>query len=125
MIDPLNVIPKYGTDALRMGLIIGNTPGTDLSLSEDKIKGYKHFANKIWNASRFVLSNTENLKDVNNIIRNEEFIFKSIIQLFYHHHPVGGHSFGFPVYKQDNKNNNQTFLPFFHNILFIQPLNTS
>lgn len=51
---------KFGTDALRMGLVIGNTPGTSLALAEDKIKAYKHFANKIWNISRFVLSNTEN-----------------------------------------------------------------
>lgn len=59
IIDPLDMIKKYGADAARMSLIIGNTPGTDMNLSEDKIKGYKHFANKIWNATRFVLSNTE------------------------------------------------------------------
>lgn len=57
VINPLDLTAKYGTDALRMGLVIGNTPGTPLSLSEDKIKAYKHFANKIWNASRFVIEN--------------------------------------------------------------------
>lgn len=59
VIDPLTLTEKFGTDALRMGLVIGNTPGTSLALSEDKIKAYKHFANKIWNISRFVISNTE------------------------------------------------------------------
>lgn len=44
-----------GTDALRMSLVVGNTPGTDLALREDKVKGYKHFANKLWNIARFVL----------------------------------------------------------------------
>lgn len=57
VIDPLAVIETYGTDALRMALIIGNTPGNDIIISEDKIRGYRNFANKIWNASRFVLSN--------------------------------------------------------------------
>lgn len=61
IIDPLDMIKKYGADATRMSLIIGNTPGTDMNLSEDKIKGYKHFANKMWNATRFVLSNTEGM----------------------------------------------------------------
>ena len=63
VIDPLTLTDKFGTDALRMGLVIGNTPGTSLALSEDKIKAYKHFANKIWNISRFVLGNTENYSD--------------------------------------------------------------
>ena len=44
-----------------MGLVVGNTPGTDLSLSKDKIKGYKNFANKLWNITRFILSSTENI----------------------------------------------------------------
>ena len=57
VIDPLTFTEKYGTDAFRMGLVIGNTPGTSLSLSEDKIKAYKHFANKLWNITRFVLEN--------------------------------------------------------------------
>ncbi len=57
VINPLELTAKYGTDAFRMGLVTGNTPGTSLALSEDKIKAYKHFANKVWNASRFVLEN--------------------------------------------------------------------
>ncbi len=58
-LDPLEVTEKYGTDALRMALIVGNAPGNDFKLYDEKIKAYKHFANKIWNASRFVLSNTK------------------------------------------------------------------
>ena len=55
VIDPLDLISKYGTDALRMSMITGNTAGNDLSLSEEKVKGYRNFTNKIWNASRYIL----------------------------------------------------------------------
>ena len=58
-INPLDMTEKYGTDALRMALIIANPPGSDTSLSESRIKGYKNFANKIWNIARFILSNSE------------------------------------------------------------------
>jgi len=54
VLDPLDLIAKYGTDALRMALIVGSTPGQDLAVGESKIKGYRNFTNKIWNASRFV-----------------------------------------------------------------------
>lgn len=57
-IDPLTMIEKYGADATRLSLIIGAAPGNDLPLSENKIKGYKNFANKIWNISRFILTHT-------------------------------------------------------------------
>jgi valyl-tRNA synthetase len=57
--DPLEVTANYGADAARMALIVGNTPGTDMRISEDKIKGYKHFANKLWNITRFILEQTE------------------------------------------------------------------
>lgn len=57
--DPLDVTAKYGADAARMALLVGNTPGTDMRIAEDKIKGYKHFANKLWNIARFVLEQTE------------------------------------------------------------------
>ncbi|MDQ5882705.1 MAG: valyl-tRNA synthetase [Patescibacteria group bacterium] len=59
VIDPLAVVQTYGADALRLALIIGNTPGRDLVISEEKIKGYRNFTNKIWNASRFILMNLE------------------------------------------------------------------
>lgn len=56
VINPLDVAKTYGTDALRMALLVGNTPGQDMALSEDKIRAYKLFANKLWNIARFVLS---------------------------------------------------------------------
>ncbi|MDP3888812.1 MAG: valine--tRNA ligase [bacterium] len=59
ILDPLNLTEKYGTDALRMALVVGNAPGSDLSLSEDKVRGYRNFANKIWNAARFILDNQQ------------------------------------------------------------------
>lgn len=60
-IDPLDVAKDFGSDAGRMALVIGTAPGTDSKISNEKIKGYKHFANKIWNIARFVLSNTTEL----------------------------------------------------------------
>ncbi|MFZ2167898.1 MAG: valine--tRNA ligase, partial [Minisyncoccia bacterium] len=57
--DPLDVAAKFGADAARMALIVGNTPGTDMRMSEDKIKGYSRFANKLWNITRFVLDSTK------------------------------------------------------------------
>lgn len=62
VISPIDLSDKFGTDALRMGLIIGNTPGNDIALAEDKIKGYKHFSNKLWNITRFVLSSVGTAK---------------------------------------------------------------
>ncbi len=59
VVSPLELTAKYGTDALRMALIIGNTPGTSTALYEDKIKAYKLFANKLWNIARFTHANTE------------------------------------------------------------------
>lgn len=54
-LDPLDLIPKYGTDALRMALVVGSAPGQDIAVGESKIKGYRNFSNKIWNASRFTI----------------------------------------------------------------------
>ncbi|MFC1600128.1 valine--tRNA ligase [Patescibacteria group bacterium] len=58
-IDPLDMIEQYGTDALRLSMVIGSTPGNDLRLYEEKIAGYRNFVNKIWNASRFSLMNVK------------------------------------------------------------------
>ncbi len=58
-IDPLDMVEKYGADATRISLIVGATAGTDIRLSEDRIRGYRNFTNKLWNVSRFVLMNTE------------------------------------------------------------------
>lgn len=60
-IDPVEMTVKYGADATRLSLIMGTTPGTDLRLSEDRIRGYKHFANKLWNVARFVLTSLEDI----------------------------------------------------------------
>ncbi len=62
VIDPLDVTEQYGTDAVRFTLAIMAAPGTDISLSKDKMLSYRAFANKIWNATRFVLLNFENIQ---------------------------------------------------------------
>ncbi len=59
VINPLDITKLYGTDALRMGLVVGNAPGTDMNLDPDKINAYKKFANKLWNITRFILETTE------------------------------------------------------------------
>lgn len=64
-IDPLEMIEKYGTDAVRLSLIIGSSPGNDMRLYEEKIAGYRNFVNKIWNSARFALMNVEK-KDLEN-----------------------------------------------------------
>ncbi|MCR5746223.1 MAG: valine--tRNA ligase [Lachnospiraceae bacterium] len=58
-IDPLEVIDKYGADALRFMLITGNAPGNDMRFSYEKVEAARNFANKIWNASRFILMNMD------------------------------------------------------------------
>lgn len=73
--NPLDVIEKFGTDALRMALIIGTGPGNDSKLGDEKLKAYKHFGNKIWNATRFVLEKTADLEaDINIENLNEKDI---------------------------------------------------
>lgn len=62
-IDPMDMGAKYGTDALRMSQVIGTQPGADSKMSEEKIKAYQKFANKLWNITRFVLTSTEGLSD--------------------------------------------------------------
>jgi len=57
-IDPIEIIEKYGADALRMGLLVGTAIGNDIRFDESKVKGYKNFANKLWNITRFILTNT-------------------------------------------------------------------
>lgn len=59
VIDPLGVIDTYGTDALRFALIFSTSAGNDIPLAEDKIKGMKHFANKLWNIARYILGNID------------------------------------------------------------------
>ncbi|MFA4941622.1 MAG: valine--tRNA ligase [Patescibacteria group bacterium] len=71
-IDPIEVIDKFGTDAVRLALLIGNTPGNDTRIFEEKIAGYRNFANKLWNISRYIITNYE-LR-----ITNYKFDFKDL-----------------------------------------------
>ncbi|HOJ11264.1 MAG TPA: valine--tRNA ligase [Clostridiales bacterium] len=66
-IDPLEIIDQYGTDALRFALVIGISPGNDLRFSEEKIEAGRNFANKIWNAARFVLMNFDEELDFSKV----------------------------------------------------------
>jgi valyl-tRNA synthetase len=59
VIDPTVIIQKYGADALRLSVIFGAAPGSDIHIGEDKIRAMRNFANKIWNAARFILMNRE------------------------------------------------------------------
>jgi valyl-tRNA synthetase len=71
--DPLDMVEKYGADAARLALVIGAAPGNDLPLSEDKTRGYKHFANKIWNISRFIFTHTADMpEDTTGVQYSEE-----------------------------------------------------
>ena len=63
VLDPLEVTEKYGTDAVRFALAISAAPGTDIAFSEDKVESYRAFANKIWNAGRFILMNLQKMPE--------------------------------------------------------------
>lgn len=58
-IDPLKIIEKYGADALRITLVTGNAPGNDMRFYDERVEANRNFANKVWNASRFILMNME------------------------------------------------------------------
>lgn len=77
IIDPLDMIEKYGADATRLSLILGAAPGNDIKLSEDKVRGYKHFANKIWNISRFVLQSTEGVDQKTQYTEEDQKIWEA------------------------------------------------
>lgn len=104
IIDPLTMIEKYGADATRLSLIIGTAPGNDMKLSEDRVRGYRNFSTKIWNAARFVLMNykpsetppalsnedKKNLAELEQIKKNvtkyiEEFDFNHAGEILYHY----------------------------------------
>lgn len=61
VIDPLDTIASYGTDALRYSLVTGSTPGQDIPLSNEKIESNRNFANKLWNACRYIISNLDGI----------------------------------------------------------------
>ncbi|MDO5696099.1 MAG: valine--tRNA ligase [Eubacteriales bacterium] len=62
-IDPLEVIDRYGADALRLTLVTGNAPGNDMRYYQERVEASRNFANKIWNASRFIMMNTDKAGD--------------------------------------------------------------
>ncbi len=64
VIDPLSVLDRFGTDALRFTLVALSAMGRDIKLSEDRVEGYRNYANKIWNAARFVLMNVEGAGEI-------------------------------------------------------------
>jgi len=70
VIDPLDIINKYGADSLRFTLISMATPGRDVKLSEDRVKGYRNFINKIWNANKFSKLNSCKLSKKFNFFEN-------------------------------------------------------
>ncbi len=71
-IDPLEIIDEYGTDSLRFSLILGITPGNDIRYMPEKLGAAANFANKMWNASKFVLSNIEKTNIEEDFIKQEE-----------------------------------------------------
>ncbi len=86
-IDPLEMIEKYGTDAVRMSLIAGNTPGNDMRMSEQKIADFRNFANKLWNITRFVLMTVGEKtlvpkKDIKNTTLADKWILIKLQNLF-------------------------------------------
>ena len=84
-IDPLEIIDKYGTDALRLSLIMGITPGNDIRYMPEKLESASNFANKLWNASKFVLMNINGIqfgdggKKMYHIINNGHRCFETRI----------------------------------------------
>jgi valyl-tRNA synthetase len=84
VLSPVDLGAEFGTDATRMAFIVGNPPGADMPLSQDKVRAYKKFANKIWNVARFVLSETQETKSVSytdsdqDILDEQMVLFKEI-----------------------------------------------
>lgn len=77
-IDPLEVIDKYGADALRFTLITGNAPGNDMRFYWERVEASRNFANKVWNASRFILMNMAQMKE-QNLDPAEKFVEKEAL----------------------------------------------
>ncbi|PIE85243.1 valine--tRNA ligase [Candidatus Gracilibacteria bacterium] len=83
-VDPIEMIDKYGTDALRLTLSIGNTPGNDLKFDEDNVENNMIFINKLWNASRFVGTNLTGKLDGIDIDDIEKILIKHYDELMFH-----------------------------------------
>jgi len=71
VIDPLDVSDKFGTDAVRLSLLIGATPGNDIKISEEKISSFRNFVTKLWNISRYATQSDENFKLVSEISKDD------------------------------------------------------
>jgi len=67
-INPIDIIDQYGADALRMSVLVGVGPGNDCNFDQNKVKGYKHFGNKLWNIARFVLMSLPN--DISTVLKS-------------------------------------------------------
>jgi valyl-tRNA synthetase len=76
VIDPIEIVQKYGTDAVRFTLAAMASPGTDIAFSEARTEGYRAFANKIWNAARFIFMNVQRAKEAGIVInmKDEELL---------------------------------------------------
>jgi valyl-tRNA synthetase len=72
VIAPAEIQDRFGTDALRMGLMVNNAPGSDMNLDPDKVNAYKKFANKIWNITRFSLDNLDGLDMSAELTKSDE-----------------------------------------------------
>lgn len=81
-IDPLEIISEYGADALRFTLATGNSPGNDMRYMDDKVKSSRNFANKIWNASRFIIMNLSENLEINGLPEKLNIEDKWIISKF-------------------------------------------
>ena len=84
VIDPLDLIEKYSADALRFTLLSMASPGTDVKLSEDRVKGYRNFLNKLWNANNFLITNECDFKKTNKVPKTtlniNKWIYSELIQ---------------------------------------------
>lgn len=81
-VDPLEIIEKYGADALRFSLMLGNSPGNDMRYFDEKVEASRNFANKIWNAARFIHMNIDGKDIKNEIPKDLDMIDKWIISRF-------------------------------------------
>ncbi len=80
-VDPIPMTEKYGTDAIRLSLVLGTAPGQDFRLYEEKIAGYRNFVNKLWNVSRFILSHKATKKPLKPITIADQWIMSRLQQL--------------------------------------------
>ncbi len=84
-IDPLEIIDEYGADALRNALMTGNAPGNDMRFSDEKMQSARNFANKVWNASRFIMMNLEGVEitkpNANELVNADKWILSEFNNL--------------------------------------------